>query len=216
MPNNNIITTAFTFTAPDEQFSTSTSNNVTVNAEYTGPDKWYVFVDETTGIMSQGMWPTLTDENDGADVGTPAGALKVMINSADDPFIASIIDPNGYSQSTARSTVTETITLADDSTADYSYDWPQSPDEIVDRTTIRYADGAWTHSFIEAEVTWDDVRSARDTALESSDYKVPADMPDDLKATWVAYRAALRALPANWIGQDAHKVIFPESPENSA
>jgi len=216
MPNNNIITKAFTFTAPDEQYSTSTSNNVTVNATYTGPDKWYVFVDETTGILSQGMWPTLTDENDGADIGTPGGAVKVIVNSNDDPVIASLLDISGYTQQTARETVSETITLADDTTATYSYDWPQNPEEIIDPETVRYADGAWTYSFKESEFTWDLLRAARNSALEGSDNMMAEDMPSALKATWVAYRTALRALPTQWAGVDPHKVVFPESPENSA
>ena len=54
--------------------------------------------------------------------------------------------------------------------------------------------------------------------LESSDSKISPDMPESIKAAWVAHRAALRDLPATYKkGEsdevDPWKVPMPSAPD---
>jgi hypothetical protein len=58
---------------------------------------------------------------------------------------------------------------------------------------------------------WRQIRAFRDKALASCDWTQGADVPNNIKQPWAAYRAALRDLPTQFETPD--DVVFPDKPE---
>jgi hypothetical protein len=65
-----------------------------------------------------------------------------------------------------------------------------------------------------AKVSWEGIRMIRNFLLGDCDWtQMPdADLTDELKAQWTAYRAKLRSIPQDYDGQDADDVRFPFNP----
>lgn len=212
MATNTIITKEFTYASPDAQYAQNSNLNLT--GIYTGPSKWYVFINETNHLEYRAM--KLTEEENGADLAAPEGLVKVIVDAETDPAIVSMIDPSAFTLSTSQSEVSETIVLADaDSTeVTYSYIWPLPIVDIVDAESIVYNidTSTWSYEFRTSQQTWDTIIETRNVLLENSDSRIADDMPDSLKAAWVAYRKKLRDLPKDWAGVDAFKVVYPTQP----
>ena len=208
MPTNTTITQTFTYVCPDELRSTSTADNTTVNATYTGPSRWFVFVDSTTGKL-QNTYPFYDDNNDGENVPVQEGCTKVIVDAQQDPLIASLIDPTSLTVDSTKSDITENLSNGET----WVYSYPLDPDEFVDLDSLTYADGSWSYDFLTSEITWDMLREIRDRLLEASDGMIAEDMPASVKQPWLDYRAGLRDLPVTWDGIPAHKVTIPNTPD---
>ena len=65
-----------------------------------------------------------------------------------------------------------------------------------------------------AKGSWEGIRMIRNFLLGDCDWtQMPdADLTDELKAQWTAYRAKLRSIPQDYDGQDADDVRFPFNP----
>ena len=65
-----------------------------------------------------------------------------------------------------------------------------------------------------AKVSWEGIRMIRNFLLGDCDWtQMPdADLTDELKTQWTAYRAKLRSIPQDYDGQDADDVRFPFNP----
>lgn len=215
MPSEVTTTTIqFTYNVPNAIYSTDDSEGNTGTAEYTGPDRIWVFVDENTGAFSR-ITPPLTAREDGADVPTPFGHKKVQVVAADDPFIISLILGSNV-QTLNQTTVNEN--LPDGSTI--SYNGTPTIDQAYDLSQLTYDLDAntWnTPSYQTSPITWDDVINARNGALTASDGKIAPDQPDSVKQPWINYRQALRDIPSTF-GKgtdneiDAWKVKLPTPP----
>jgi hypothetical protein len=75
-----------------------------------------------------------------------------------------------------------------------------------------WEDAAWV---LDTEELWQQIRSARDTLLNKSDWTQNADSPltDEKKAEWVTYRASLRNVPAaNSGATDLNSITWPTKP----
>ena len=209
-------THSFTYNIADNLYAKTNLMNRTASASYTGPDRVWVFVDETTGNFSR-ISPPLTSQDDGADVPVPAGHVRVEITAADDTMIIAMLleelvtyedtsltteslpDPYGTLSFNATATLSQTYDVDD-----LSYD--------IEASTWRPL------NYIDAPQDWDDVINHRNGALTGSDGKISPDMPDSVKQPWIDFRQALRDLPSVYgYGTDseveAWKVKFPEHPE---
>ena len=76
-----------------------------------------------------------------------------------------------------------------------------------------------TPPYIPTPQTWDTLIANRNNMLEGSDSKISPDMPDSVKAPWVAYRTALRDLPATYRKGESDevepwKVPIPQAPDH--
>jgi len=214
MSTDNNITVNFTYTCPDEPYVDTTENNTEVSAEYNGPDIWWVFIDSETNLWNGA---TFTASSNGENIAAPEGMTKVRISSNDNPVLASLIDPAGFTMNTAKAAVNETITLADGTTETHTYIYPLDPQEFIDGATVEYASAndTWSWTNLQNQIEWEDIVAARNAMLESSDYRIADDMPNSVKQPWLDYRQALRDLPTQWQGVDPWKVEFPEEPTNS-
>jgi hypothetical protein len=82
--------------------------------------------------------------------------------------------------------------------------------------TVPYAD-TWVDGavvkYIEPVLTWYDLRSKRNSLLDSSDWTQGFDSPlsDEVKDAWTVYRQSLRDLPANT--DDPADPTWPIAPE---
>lgn len=190
-----ITQTTFTFTYPiaDELFSSSNSLNRTATAEYTGPDRIWVFVDEVTGDYDPGD-RILTTQDDGADVPVPVGKRRVEINSTDDPMILGLFQPYFC---TVQNQTTVTENLPDGTVLEYN--GTATPDETYHVTDFAHDGTNWVMpAFREPDQTWDDIISVRNSLLLASDGKIAPDQPDSIKQAWIDYRQALRDIPATF------------------
>mgnify|MGYP001568217586 CR=1 FL=1 len=204
----------FTYAIANTLFSSSTSEGRTGSATYTGPDRIWVFVDAETNLFSQ-IQPPLTTVEDGADVPTPVGMRKVEVVAEDDPVVISII--REYEVTYADTTTTDE-TLPDGSTCTYNNVAELS--ETYEMQRLSHDGTSWDLGALdEPFVTWDDIIDSRNGALTASDGKISPDMPESISAPWVAYRTALRDLPATFKHGEADeieawKVNMPDHPED--
>lgn len=209
-------TVSFTYDIADAMYASTNNDGRTGSGSYTGPDRVWVFVDSETNKFSQVQQP-LTSMEDGADVPTPIGHRKVEVVAADTPaIIASIMEQFGYVTYDDESQVTET--LPDGSIC--RYNTTASLSQTYNKDGLTHDGSAWTWpAFEQAPLTWDDVIEARNGALIASDGRISPDMPDDVKAPWIAYRTALRNLPVTFKRGEADeieawKVEMPTHPED--
>jgi len=59
----------------------------------------------------------------------------------------------------------------------------------------------------------DFIRAERNSRLKQSDSRIAEDMPDEVKAKWLAYRQKLRDIPADWAAVPNHMVRWPTDPD---
>lgn len=209
MADNKIITKTFTYNLPDDYLHQTSNLKKTGTWTYTGPDKLWIFADSDTGKIRGGFH--YTEKDNGADVPTPEGQIKILVDVEKDPIIASMIHnevdygklpqheeplPNGLV---------------------YARPDPTPPDHTYELTEIVY--DVKTQSFVQPfpwkkpHITWDELKQARDSILSSSDINVyMAQSNPELKAEWEEYRQTMRDLPTTFAGIDPWKVPFPPQP----
>ncbi len=59
----------------------------------------------------------------------------------------------------------------------------------------------------------DFIREERNAKLKQSDSRIAEDMPDEVKAKWLAYRQKLRDIPADWAAVPNHLIRWPTDPD---
>ena len=57
------------------------------------------------------------------------------------------------------------------------------------------------------------IREERNAKLKQSDGRIADDMPESVKAEWMAYRQKLRDIPADWAAVPNHLVRWPTDPD---
>ena len=201
------IVKTFTYDIADAYLYQTNSLRRTAQWTYKGPRYLWTFVDMSTNkIMSRFHY---TERDNGADVPTPPGQLKVMIDAAVHPEIASCI----HNEINYRDLPQTTETLPDGST--YGHSNPIPPDHTYELTEIQY--NSTTGQFVKPypwkkpHMTWDMLKATRNAMLQGSDQKIAA-ATDTEKAEWETYRQKLRDLPRIFAGVDPWKVPFPAEP----
>jgi len=202
MPN---ITVNFSYPVPDKIWSTARTLNKTADWTYEGPDRFWVFVERETGKLAPRAY--MTADMDGETYSPPPGELKVEVSAADEPLLATIVAMD-YDDSDLPEIELDT---PDDETH-MEHEYP-SPNEIHRYEDITYDPVAgWTFAFATKDMTWDDVRGARDFLLAGSDARVRPDVPDSIKNEWITWRQKLRDIPSTWADKEPWEVLFPVQP----
>ena len=211
------ITKAFTFNIADEIFGSTATNNLTADASYTGPDRIWVFVNTDDGVLNRQYVP-LTNAEDGSEVPVPPGTTRVLVTAEDNILQLAMLKENcvTYADITKQ---TEALPAGYGS-VEYNTKATLSETHSISELTYDIANSAWlTCAWLDDEITWDDIINSRNGMLTASDGKISSDMPDAIKNPWIAYRTALRNLPAAYnYGEanqtDAWKVQLPLAPED--
>lgn len=207
-------TVNFTYKIPDKKYGTTDELGKTASAVYSGPDRVWVFVDETTGKINRGL-PPLTSQDDGDSVPVPPGLKRIEVVAENDPFVISLLRVMNCEVQNQEN-ITETLPNGETLT----YEKYQAPDQChePDDLTYNFNSNSWQDlPYIDSGITWDDVLNFRNGALTASDGRISPDMPDDIKKIWTDYRQALRDLPTTFgKGTDseveAWKVRLPAFP----
>lgn len=210
-------TVSFTYNIADKMYSDSIAAGRTASASYTGPDRVWVFVDEETGKFSR-ISPILTSKEDGADVPTPPGHVKVELVAEDNPAIIASF----FEELVTYSDTSETTEDLPDPYSSVTFNTFQTLSQTHDIDNFSYntATSTWDMGpLVPSPVTWDDVLNHRNGALTGSDGRISPDMPSTVKQPWIDFRQALRDLPAVYgYGTadevEAWKVEFPAHPED--
>ena len=207
MAENTPIVKTFTYDIADAYLYQTSNLNRTAQWTYRGPRYFWIFVDAATNkIMSQFHY---LERDNGADVPTPPGQIKVMVDAAVDPEIASCLHSD-YVYGDLPHTLEQ---LPDNTT--YGHPNPIPPDHTYELTEIQY--NSTTGKFVKPypwkkpHMNWEILIGTRNAALKVSDQQLAAATPED-KAAWETYRQKLRDLPRTFAGVDAWKVKFPQEP----
>lgn len=208
---NNIVTTTFSYPVPDDYLHQTNSQNKTGTYSYTGPDKLWVFVDNTTGKLPSGI--CYTERDDGEDIPTPEGWTKVCVDSETEPALLSMIW-NGDNDYSALPTKTENLpdghsyTRPDPTPPDHTYELMDCVYNVVTKS--------WNKPFPwkQSHMDWDQLKAARVALLNESDQILTTkQLTDEQKAAMEVYRQKLRDFPVTFAGIDPWKVSFPEIPD---
>ena len=211
MPEINRVEVTFTYDLPDQYLYQTNDLKKTAEWTYKGPDKKWIFVDAATKkIIGRFHY---TERDNGADVPTPEGQIKVLVDANVNPIISSLLQ-NEYIYGDMDHTVEE---LPDDTY--YGHVDPLPPDHCYELTEIQY--DVETGEFVkpypwkQPHMDWETLLELRNRMLEASDSRIHL-CPLDQRADWETYRQKLRDLPATFAGVDPWKVSFPESPDQMA
>lgn len=207
MAENTQIEKTFTYDIADAYLYQTNTLKKTAEWTYRGPRYIWVFVDTSTNkIMSRFHY---TERDNGAEVPTPEGQIKVLVDADIDPIIASCI----HNEDVYGDLPHTTEVLPDGST--YGHPNPIPPDHTYELTEIEY--NAATGKFVKPypwkkpHMTWEALTEVRNGMLESSDQKY-ASANDSDKAAWETYRQGLRDITTTFAGIDPWKVPFPLEP----
>ena len=75
---------------------------------------------------------------------------------------------------------------------------------VAEGNTAEAADG----------LTWDDIRSKRDSILQSTDWTMTTGATVD-QAQWAAYRQVIRDIPQTYSGKTPDEVVWPTQPSTA-
>ena len=224
MPTNTNITQNFTYNLPDDYLAQTNADGNTATANYNGPDKIWIFIDEDTG-RSDTSRLVLTEEENGEQFPVPEGQYKVKVKCATDPVICSLFDAQvewdtvvGQTNIVVNLPDGTTYERPDPTDVDHTYEL----DECVynkDGTLTDgvYTGGTWTMAWKQPWSSWEQLIQVRNNMLAGSDSKIADDMPAATKAVWLTYRQKLRDLPALFNHGESdefppHMVNFPVEP----
>jgi hypothetical protein len=205
-------TVNFNYKIADELYSQTDTQGKTLPAIYTGPDRIWVFVDAATGTLIPGN-RFYTTADDGPDIPTPAGELKVEIVAAENPLIISTIYARACTfpglVGKTETLVNGVVTLLAQEDIHNTYNMAELTYNAVSKT--------WSMPYKASPVTWDDVLNIRNGRLTASDGRIAPDMPANLKTVWMEYRQKLRDLPTTFgkgtpSETPAWKIQFPDQP----
>lgn len=207
MPEITRIEKTFTYDVPDAYLYQTNALKKTATWTYTGPDKLWIFVDNTTGKVASRFH--YTDRDNGAEVTAPDGMTKILVDANINPLLASMIHTE-VDYGSLEHSVEE---LPDGST--YGHPVVVPPDHTYELTEIQY--DAATNKLItpypwkQPHMTWENITTARTALLQASDSKYALATPEQ-KPAWEAYRQVLRDLPTTFAGVDPWKIPFPVEP----
>jgi hypothetical protein len=207
MAENTPIVKTFTYDIADAYLHQTSSLRRTAQWTYKGPRYFWIFVDVATNKISGRFH--YTEKDNGADVPTPANQIKVMVDAAVDPEIASCL----YNE-IDYGALPQTVESLPDGTT-YGHSDPIPPDHTYELTEIHY--NPTTGKFVKPypwkkpHMDWETLKSVRTAMLSASDAKI-ATATEAEKAEWETYRQKLRDLPRTFAGIDPWKVLFPTEP----
>jgi len=200
----------FEYDLPDEYLHLTNDLQRKGTWSYSGPRYLWIFADATTKkIISRFHY---TERDNGADVPTPAGQIKVLVDAEVNPLISAMIH-NEHNYATLPQKVD---ILPDGST--YSTPDPQAPDHTYELNEIKWNEETAEFEFTypdcwkKPHTTWDDLIKWRNQLLSTTDTRIQKAMPNKI-AMWEEYRQILRDIPAVFAGVDPWKVPFPSDPE---
>lgn len=208
MPEITRIEKTFTYDLADAYLYQTNDLKKVGTWTYKGPRYMWIFVDNNTKkIISRFHY---TERDNGADVPSPEGQTKVLVDADVNPIIASLIH-NEWDYGKDLPQYEEE--LPDGSK--YGHCDPCAPDHTYELTEIEYdiENGEFVKPFPwkKPHVTWEEIIIWRNSALASSDLQVKLAMPNMVEA-WEEYRQKLRDLPAIFAGVDPWKIPFPKQP----
>lgn len=208
MPEITRITKTFEYDMPDAYLYQTSALNKKGTFTYTGPRYLWIFVNNDTGTV-RGKFH-YTEFDDGANVPTPEGQTKVMIDADANPLIASLVH-----NEVVYGDLPQTVEVLPDGST-YGHPDPQVPDHTYELEEIVYnietGEFVKPYAWKKPHMTWDGLIAWRNSTLQSTDAKLKTCVAEKVEA-WKEYRQLLRDLPATFAGIDPWKVPFPNDPD---
>ena len=212
MPENTIVSKTFTYPKPDDYLAQTSNDNLTGTFTYNGPNKIWIFVDAETGKPTSGMY--YTERDNGADVPTPQGELKILVEADREPEVISLVlaDTDYGSLPTIDETLPDgnVYSRPIDPPPDHTYEFMDCVYDI----TADVNGGHWVRPlpWKKPYNNWDEIRQVRNGLLAVSDQDIQKATTPEKITEFEDYRQKLRDLPALYDGIESHKVHFPPEP----
>jgi hypothetical protein len=222
------VTKTILYPVPTEFYGDDQDTTRTGIVTYTGPDRitiWYEMVGLGTDgreIWSPGhVFPSDPGEDRDAPVGTRVKELSLTTH----PLHTIAHWQDGYDNPNLIETPAGPSTKPNPIIPDYLHF-----NEVFDMRSFEYDFDAdrWMEPRYSGPHTecdefsdgicrtkgWEWVRRTRDSLLEQSDTKIPADAPEAFSAEWRTYRQALRDIPQDWasVGENTYLIVWPREP----
>ncbi len=211
MPEITRISKKFTYNIADQYLYQTNDLKRTAEWTYEGPDKLWIFVNnETNKINSRFHY---TERDNGAEVPTPVGLTKVLVDCNVNPLLGSLL----YDEKVYGDLPHTVENLPEGNT--YGHPDPIPPDHTYELIEIEY--NPVTGSFKEPypwkkpHMTWERLLEVRNNMLLASDYRYAQATTEEKKAEWETYRQKLRDISTTYEGIDPWKVPFPQEPSNT-
>lgn len=207
MTENTYTEKTFTYNIADQYLYQTNKLKKTAEWTYKGPNKLWIFIDNTTNkVISRFHY---TERDEGASVPTPEGQTKVLVDATVNPDIASLIH-NEWDYGSMPHTTEELP-----NNTFYGHVDPIPPDHTYELTEIKYdvTKGKFIkpYPWKQPHVTWDDVIAQRNNILAWSDMQYSTAADSD-KPEWESFRITLRDLPTTFKDVDPWKVPMPHHP----
>ena len=193
------------YVMPDVYEGNSATQNKTSTMPYDGPEELILWVDKESGHIQE-TW----DKDDYTERPVPLNCTEERIKADSDENMIKIgMLFGGF----AIPKIYEVrVGPAGDKNSEVVD--PSDPRKIYDENAVVEDWQApikfktdWRHK------TDEQIRNIRNGRLSQSDAKVPADMPEDLRKEWEAYRQKLRDIPQDWAAVPNHFIKFPVAPD---
>jgi hypothetical protein len=196
-----------TYSLPDEMFGITSNENKTSTAEFNGPSTMVVWIDKETGSIDQTF-----DKDDYTDAPVPLNCRVLEINAEDSDedtikialLLGGLEKPKMYEIQVGPS-VDRNVVVKDPSDVRMVFDEMALVADVESDIKIKTMPKTRDDAFI---------RDVRDGILTGTDGTVSEDMPESLKAEWIAYRQKLRDIPSDWSAVPNHLIRFPEAPDD--
>jgi hypothetical protein len=199
----------FTYDLADDYLSQENTLKKTAEWSYIGPDKIWIFVNDETKTVTD--YNFITEENNGENYPTPLDYTKVMLNCAENPLIATLLNANKYVVD--QTDLPQTEIILPNGTV---YTRAKNPDpyHTYESAEITYENGSWSTPWKKSWITWQDIYKARDFYVEQAelDLKNVTTLPDILKTKLTDYINTLKNLEQDWEEFHPYMVVLPDYP----
>lgn len=207
MPETTKIEKTFTYNIADAYLYQTRKLKKTAKWTYKGPDKIWVFVNNTTGkILGKIHY---TEQDNGADIPTPEGETKVFIDANTNPLLASL-----FADETDHGTLPQTIEELPEGYT-YGHTDPIPPDHTYEVMDLVYnftkQEFTTPYPWKQPHMNWEMFVQARNSMLNWSDTQIRLAATEKV-AEWEIYRQKLRDITTTFKDIDPWKIPFPEPP----
>lgn len=205
---NNIIKKKINYDLPDDYLYQTNDKGLVGTYTYEGPDKIWVFVNNETGKLTNGVF--YTERDDGDQIPIPENQTKVCVTADNDPVIISMIYRVNYEGPNKKEN------LPDGSV--YERPDPTPPDHTYELMECEYdiTNQKWKTPlpWKKPHMDWETLKMARNNMLRESDFLIRNNiLTAEQSIALEEYRQKLRDLPDVFSGIDPWKVPFPQLPK---
>lgn len=210
------VTINFEYDLPDEYLHQTSELGLKGQWTYIGPEKFWVFVDNSTGKFDYAMHYVLWNKKDVAgsteyaEIKAGMARKAVLVDANAEPLMASFFqqfDRNGLPQKEYKIGKVVYYSRPDPITPDHAYE--------IEEITYDLEKNEWVKPFPwkKPHITVEQHEMARIRLISGVDDDIAdEDTTDEMKTKLQAFKAELEAIPTKFAGWSPWQIPFPSDP----